>query len=187
VRRMALLDPPRCPNCNSEIDLKDLWRLAPKSGRGSRFAGKIGVVCPVCGTKLRVLDGRLQLTSVALFILMACSAAVLGKLSRPFGNERAVLVCFGALYLLGFIFFQKAVPHLLKLRLFEEGEQAGFPLVTLAEDLAAERDAIANDPLNAEPATDSGPAWVCRKCHEENPGNFNECWKCLALRPEANS
>lgn len=27
-----------------------------------------------------------------------------------------------------------------------------------------------------------GP-WICPHCHEENPGNFEECWKCLKFRP----
>jgi hypothetical protein len=179
---MSLFDTPRCPQCNSEIELKELWRLAPKSGRGSALTGKIGVVCPVCGIKLRVLDGRIRFKSVGLFILMICSAAVVGKLTRSYGNERAVVVGFVALYVVGFLFFQKSIPRLLQLRFFEEGEKAGFPLVTLAEDLAAERKAIDEDEQNEEPSADDGPAWKCRSCGEENPGNFNECWKCLKLR-----
>ena len=183
---MSPLDPPRCPNCNSEIDLKDLWRAAPKTSRGSRLAGKIGIVCPVCGIKLRVLDGRMGITSVGLFILMLLSAAVVGKLSRPYGNERVTLVGFGILYVAGFILFQKSIPRLLRLRLFEEGEKAGFPLVTLAEDLAAERKAIEEEEeQNPEQTADDGPAWKCKSCGAENPSNFSECWKCLKMRDEA--
>jgi hypothetical protein len=29
---------------------------------------------------------------------------------------------------------------------------------------------------------DRGPPWICPACHEENPGNFGECWKCQRLR-----
>jgi hypothetical protein len=25
--------------------------------------------------------------------------------------------------------------------------------------------------------------WTCRACGEVNPGNFDSCWKCDALRP----
>lgn len=25
--------------------------------------------------------------------------------------------------------------------------------------------------------------WICPHCHEENPGNFEECWKCQRNRP----
>ena len=31
---------------------------------------------------------------------------------------------------------------------------------------------------------DDGPSWICPGCHEENPGNFDECWKCPADRPK---
>jgi hypothetical protein len=34
-----------------------------------------------------------------------------------------------------------------------------------------------------EAKDDSGPSRICPACHEENPGNFDECWKCLADRP----
>lgn len=183
---MSLFDSPRCPNCNSEIDLKDVWRLAPKMVRGSRLAGKIGVVCPVCGIKLRVLDGRMAMTSVGLFILMLLSAGLVGKLSRSLGNDRPLIVGFAVLCVAGFILFQMSIPWLLRLRVFEEGEKAAFPLVTQAEDLAAERTAIEEeDEQNPEPTEDAGPAWKCKSCGEENPGNFNECWKCLKVRDEA--
>jgi DNA-directed RNA polymerase subunit RPC12/RpoP len=180
---MSILDVPRCPNCNSEIALKELWKAAPKSGRGSGLAGKIGIVCPVCGIKLRVLDHRVRIASVGLFILMICSAAAVGNLTRSYGQERAIFIAFWAVCFLGGIVFVKSIPRLLQLRLFEQGEEAGFPLVTLAEDLVAQREAAVENPSNAEPADYSGAAWTCSKCGEENPGNFNECWKCLAMRP----
>jgi hypothetical protein len=180
---MSLLELPRCPNCNSEVDLKELWRAAPKSGRGSQLAGKIGVVCPVCGIKLRVLDGRARILSVGLFIVMVCSAAAVGKMSKSYGNDRTVLVVFGILCIAGYIFFQKSFSRLLQLRILEEGETAGFPLITLAEDLATWRAAADSERVNLEPVGNTGPGWTCGKCHEENPGNFDICWKCQAERP----
>jgi hypothetical protein len=30
---------------------------------------------------------------------------------------------------------------------------------------------------------DVGPSWICPYCHESNPGNFEECWKCQKDRP----
>jgi hypothetical protein len=27
------------------------------------------------------------------------------------------------------------------------------------------------------------PSWTCAHCHEENPGNFEEYWKCQRNRP----
>jgi hypothetical protein len=31
-------------------------------------------------------------------------------------------------------------------------------------------------------APDVGSSWICAHCHEENPGNFEECWKCQRIR-----
>jgi hypothetical protein len=31
---------------------------------------------------------------------------------------------------------------------------------------------------------DAGPSWTCPQCHEDNPGNFEECWKCQRMRAE---
>jgi hypothetical protein len=179
---MSLFDPSRCPNCNSNIDLKDLWRYAPKTSRGSQLAGHIGIVCPVCGIKLRVLQGRLQITSIALFILLLSSALVLGRLRLSYGGVKPLLIGLGAVYLAGYVLFQKSIPRLLQLRILEEGEQAGFPLVTLAEDLAVQREAAARDGVDLEPVADTGPKWICANCGDENPGNFDECWKCQTWR-----
>ncbi len=27
-------------------------------------------------------------------------------------------------------------------------------------------------------------SWKCLSCGEDNPGNFNECWKCQTIRPD---
>ena len=35
----------------------------------------------------------------------------------------------------------------------------------------------------AEIKDDVGPPWTCPHCHEENPGNFEECWQCQKFRP----
>ncbi|MEM0915033.1 MAG: hypothetical protein AAGK09_10540 [Planctomycetota bacterium] len=40
-----------------------------------------------------------------------------------------------------------------------------------------------NEELPAPPDDDEpGPDWVCPSCGEENPGNFQVCWKCMAAR-----
>jgi hypothetical protein len=43
-----------------------------------------------------------------------------------------------------------------------------------------ERSAVEN---KLEVKDDAGPSWTCPHCHETNPGNFEECWKCLKDRP----
>jgi len=56
---MSLLESPRCPNCNSEIALKKLWEAAPKNRGGVSIIRPVGLACPTCGMKLRVLQKRL--------------------------------------------------------------------------------------------------------------------------------
>jgi hypothetical protein len=53
---MSLLDVPRCPNCNSIIDLTELWDAAPKSQGGSLIVRPVGLACPTGGVKLKVLQ-----------------------------------------------------------------------------------------------------------------------------------
>jgi hypothetical protein len=51
--------------------------------------------------------------------------------------------------------------------------------------------ASSNEPRSAErafePASDPRPSWTCPDCGEDNPGTFNECWKCQRLRAEEES
>jgi hypothetical protein len=64
---MSLFDPPRCPNCRSIIDLTELYRVAPISG--TTMIGRVGIVCPVCGMNLRVLQVRAYLIGLLAFFL----------------------------------------------------------------------------------------------------------------------
>ena len=34
----------------------------------------------------------------------------------------------------------------------------------------------------SDTAPDPGPSWTCLGCGEDNPGNFEECWKCQRIR-----
>jgi hypothetical protein len=117
-----------------------------------------------------------------MFLLMFCAAMLLGKLSR-FINERATLLGFFAVYIGGFVLFQRAIPRLLRLRRLEDGEKVRFPLEAVARAHAAEAKFI-QEQLDHESADVEQPSWVCPKCREENPGNFDECWKCQTWRDQ---
>jgi hypothetical protein len=148
-----------------------------------KFAGKIGVVCPTCGIKLRVLDDRLLLYYLAQLVVFACAAATLRALGPTLNKDVSVVILL-AFVMTGFVLFQKAIPRLLRLRPLEEGEKPGFPLETLKEDLAALREQREDNALDLEPVSDTGPSWICPKCQAENPGNFDECWKCQTWRTD---
>jgi hypothetical protein len=46
---------------------------------------------------------------------------------------------------------------------------AGLVIFALYKRVRRRREPPQQDPL---------PVWICPACHEENPGNFEECWKC---------
>ncbi len=77
---MAFLEPPRCPNCHSETDLTELWRVAVKSEDAKFYP--LAVTCPVCGMKLRVLQGRAQFTGM-LAAVVPFALAVLSVFIAP--------------------------------------------------------------------------------------------------------
>jgi hypothetical protein len=49
--------------------------------------------------------------------------------------------------------------------------------------LRRQRDARWPPPVERTPE----PPWICAHCHEENPGNFEECWKCQRIRARKTS
>jgi hypothetical protein len=87
-----------------------------------------------------------------------------------------------------FVLQWRWTPRLLRLRFVNDGETVEYPLVTREKELAAEaklEDKLAEEQLELESPDVGKPAWTCAKCHEENPGNFDMCWKCQAARPGA--
>jgi hypothetical protein len=180
---VSLLDPPRCPYCHSETDLAELWRVAVKSGDAKFYP--LAVKCPVCGMKLRVLLGRAQwtgmLATVVPFALVALSVfiAPVTRRSTEYYIRMGIfaVVVYGAVTL-----HQRNIPRLLTVRLLRDNEKARFPL---APPPVPDPEATSNNALDLEPTEEDGPAWKCKSCGEENPGNFNQCWKCLKMRDEA--
>jgi hypothetical protein len=181
---VSFLDPPRCPNCNSELDLKALWQAAPKSG--DAIVDRVAIACPTCGVKLRVLQSRSYAIGLLGFMIPLALAVVLiyvvpvarGSMNDIIRKGMLLVVLFGIIRL-----HKRYIPRLLTVRLLRDNEPARFPLAqSTSPESAAE--VVQSNPLNLEPTQDDRPVWVCPKCHEENPGNFNECWKCLQLRPE---
>jgi hypothetical protein len=166
--------------------LGDLWIAAPKGMRGFVIDGPIGVACPTCGIKLRVLQPPVRIAVVLVFLVPLGLAVLLGHFDPFYKDEvkrRASMVVLGAIYLFGFYLLTRLTPRLLQLRLPKDGEAVEFPLAVVARVHAEEAEFI-KEQLELESPDVGKPAWVCPKCHEENPGNFDECWKCQTWRVE---
>jgi hypothetical protein len=179
---MSLLDPPRCPNCNSEVALKELWDAAPKSQGGSLIVRPVGLACPTCGVKLKVLQRRLLLC-LAVSYIVPFAIVVPAVFMAQWDNDRERrLVSLGLLmiaYFGAFRILQRLIPRLLRVRLLKDNEKVVFPLAKAAVETAESQE---TGVLSLEPTGEDRPEWTCKSCGEENPGNFDECWKCQEPR-----
>lgn len=180
-KAMSFLDPPRCENCNSLVDLTELWQAAPRSGNA--IIDRVAIACPVCGVKLRVLQSRAYVTGLLAFIVpcaMMVVAIFLAPVTRGSMDYKIRMAIFAVVLVSAVVLHKRSIPRLLTVRLLRENEIARFPLArstTPAPDPEA-----APNALDLEPIEDERPSWNCPKCGEENPGNFNECWKCQTAR-----
>jgi hypothetical protein len=177
---MSLLDPPRCPNCSSIIDLTELYRAAPKGG--TTMIGRVGIVCPVCGMSLRVLQVRAYLIGLLAFFLplvLVVTTDIAAPAARGSTDHSIRMAIFIAVMWTGMVLHKRSIPRLLTLKLLENGEVVRFPL---ARTPATDEDAEPSNALHLTPVEENRPVWTCAKCGEENPGNFDECWKCQTWR-----
>jgi hypothetical protein len=167
----------------------DFWEVTPKQGRGAGLSGALGIVCPTCGVKLRVLQGRAQLSYVLVFGLPFALLLLVGQaipLNSGTPSAKIALLCLGAIYFGGFILQQHYFPRLLQLRYLRDGEVVDYPLAKAAKEQAAE-DEFFDEQREMESPDTGKPAWKCASCGEENPGNFDVCWKCQKERLGASS
>jgi hypothetical protein len=140
-------------------------------------------MCPTCGMKLRVLQSRLLWAlAVAYIVPIAMIIPLFGHMPALLTYEArrlvlsavVVVVTFGAFKLL-----KHLIPRLLKVRLLKPEEKVVFPL---AKSAAPPEETQAIDASDLVATDDDRAEWRCKSCGEENPGNFDECWKCLATR-----
>ncbi len=181
---MGIFDPPSCPQCNSEVALRAFWAAASKQSRGTSLSGALGIVCPTCGVKLRVLQGRARLSYVLVFGIPFALLFLVGQaipLNSGTPSARVALLCLGAIYVGGFILQRHYFPRLLQLRYLRDGEVVDYPQARAAREQAAE-DQFFEEQRGIESADVGKPAWTCASCAEENPGNFEVCWKCQVAR-----
>jgi hypothetical protein len=168
--------------------MEEFWRVAPKQIRSASLSGSLGIVCPVCGVHLKVLQGRVQVSWLLAFAVPITVALLVGRvipLDSGTVSAKGTLIALGVFYFAGFALQGHYSPRLLTLRFLRDGETVEYPLVLRARALAAEaklEEQLAEEKLQLESPDLGKPAWTCAKCREENPGNFDICWKCQTAR-----
>jgi hypothetical protein len=169
----------RCPECGTELPVRELLDAAPKAPNGN-IAGAVGLTCPACYAQLRL---QMWLQPLAISGATILSLLVASRLPT---DESTHL--FLALILAASFASWLMLPSLAMFRKLKPGEVVACPLEEKArrdaEDLRQFRQQEAE--REAEQALEyetSGP-WICDRCQEENPQEFSVCWKCTAEMPE---
>jgi hypothetical protein len=133
---MPLLHDARYPQCDSGLALKVLWEFSRSSSYGlvTKSAvprGKIGIVCPNCGASLRVLQTRIRVFVLLIWVAGFGGAWSLGEWMRHAQVALSQTPEFLGLIVLAsaILLLQKyCIPHLAQVRLAGAGEELGFPL-----------------------------------------------------------
>jgi ribosomal protein L40E len=165
---MLSLNQPHCPQCLASLPLRSVFRRTP-SGYFGVMLGRIGVECSSCGAKLCIIQTRVAVTAWVLLFVFLLGAKGLTSLmhqARLDATARLQLLCVCGAGI-GMLLLRLIAPSLWRVRLLSVDEVVTFPLgAPKAEE-------------------DAAPGWVCHKCRERNPENFELCWKCGHLRPKS--
>jgi hypothetical protein len=174
---MQLIPFPVCPECGRSIPTDELWR-AGNTNRLGLLIGRIGVVCPHCGVALRVLQHYVLLSSLAGIL---APAIALGLILKPTSQDDARLLFVIPAVVIA-LTWNLRYGHRFAVLKRSQDEGLDYPLTreTQARDVYVAQ-MEEDERIGQLAATDpSGPPWKCAQCGEENPGEFDICWKCQA-------
>jgi len=202
---MTLLGDARCPGCQAAVPLGHFWRRAPKDRGGIFLVGKVGVACPACNAKLRVLQLGLAIVAIGSFAALCGAFAAVGTIEHTkLGSAKQglnLLLIAPALvgWVVLLVLFRGYGYRFVRLRAVQDGEKVGLvplfkPIVQEAKlEARTTQDSI---DVNASPqakkvpsgnANHQKPTWMCPECGEENPGRFNICCICDTRRDTGES
>jgi predicted RNA-binding Zn-ribbon protein involved in translation (DUF1610 family) len=185
---VALISEPRCPQCGNSVPTRALWS-ASETDRFGMLRTRTGVVCSQCGIHLKVRQSRIAILNITLLL----GAGALAGYVVAHGSNKDASVLLAVLIVGTAVAFQfRYSPCFAQLEIASgvDAEKLSYPLSTKAtpivelDDERGERELKEAVASGAESeATKASSPWRCESCGEDNPGNFNECWKCQAMRP----
>ena len=139
---MSALREPLCPLCGSQLPLRALWKFARFENsrvlpgfellnRSGLLRGQIGIACPNCGAKFKVVQTRIRVVRFATWALLFAAAAVFGEWSRRTGfaqNPRVELIAVAVIVSITFLLQRLSTPYLAQVRPVRDDEQLSYPL-----------------------------------------------------------
>lgn len=132
---------PRCPRCGSELPLRALWAFArlenryviPGFGfinRSGLLSGRIGIACPRCLAKYKVVQTRIRIIRALAWTLLFTLAWWFGVWNRDSCVLTQTEIRAIALAGVGFLLLSERLftPYLAWLRPAKDNENLGYPL-----------------------------------------------------------
>jgi hypothetical protein len=144
---MSLLQGPRCPICHSALPIRALWDFARLEeskvliglgflNRWGLMREKVGLACPSCGAKLKIVQTRIVIVRLAAWAIIVMCAAWFGirNAQMHFVSDQRVVIAvtlgvFGIFALLQRLW----TPILAQVRPVGVGERVSYPLESAYE------------------------------------------------------
>lgn len=165
----------KCPACGVAIDLRPLWQAIDQR-EGAFIGSRYGVTCGHCGAKLRVTQRQAIAILLGIFVLVMVSILVPVLLHGPLVKAPPwfsyITPLFGVSASLGALKLSYWLGRLFtRLKLAKANAKLKYPL-EWNNNVTKEVE------LSGSDVAPGCQTWMCRKCREENPGEFELCWKC---------
>jgi ribosomal protein L40E len=178
---MAFDRSPQCPACGSDVSIRLAWAMVPKN-RVGLLAHGAAVVCPKCGTKLRIVQWPSLIAIVCIWATFATLWSFVGAYARPLGN--AVIVPILASTLLLMLLTNPIARRFAKLRIRVGSDVLDFPVESLKEQLSTAGQPVTDD-AEVLVEGDTSQLWSCIKCGAATPSTSAVCQKCGAYNANA--
>jgi hypothetical protein len=154
---MPLIHEPQCPICGSTLPLRALWQFARLEDsrvlpglsflnrRSGLLTGKIGIACPNCRAKYRVVQTRIRIVRLSSWGLFLAGAGVFGAWNRHAHLVTDQRLLYGVFFVVVCAFMWSLSilsPYLAEVRPPRDDEHLSYPLRSAYEgpvDSEAER------------------------------------------------
>jgi hypothetical protein len=151
---MSLFHEPQCPYCGSTLPTRALWDFARLEqakvitglgflGRSGLLRGKIGLACPNCRTKLKIVQTRIVLVRALVWGAFLAGVAWFGIWRRQSAlvlDQRLLYALLLVAYLIILWLQRVSTPYLAHVRPVRDDEKLSYPLRSAYEGPAGSDD-----------------------------------------------
>lgn len=139
---MPFLREPRCASCGHQLPMRALWgfvrleqsHVLPGLGflnRSGLLRSNVGITCPSCRTDFKVVQTRIRIIRLTLWLTLFAAVAAIGGWARHAGfttNQR-VSAGIALVAVCGLMALQRSLtPYLAQIRPPRNGETLSYPL-----------------------------------------------------------